>query len=135
MIHTGFDSGKPSFGSLLGISYYLSKEEWGNLIRTISSFACEGSSICFDYPLAEDGAESQRNRALAAAAGEPMKAKYLYDEMEALLSKEGFLIYEHMNADEATEAFFREYNLKNAERSMTAPEGVGYCLAVKNFAG
>jgi hypothetical protein len=55
--------------------------------------------------------------------------------MEALLSKEGFLIYEHMNAAEATEAFFREYNQKNAERSMTAPEGVGYCLAVKNFAG
>ena len=35
------------------------------------------------------------------------------------------------NAAEATEAFFREYNQKNAERSMTAPEGVGYCLAVK----
>ena len=132
LIHRGFDSGKPSFGSLLGISYYLSKEEWGHLIGTISSFACEGSSICFDYPLAESGAESRRNRELAAAAGEPMKAKYSYDEMEALLSEEGFLIYEHMNAAEATEAFFREYNHKNAEHSMRAPEGVGYCLAVKN---
>ena len=131
LINRDFDSGKPSFGSLLGISYYLSKEEWGHLIGTISSFACEGSSICFDYPLAEDGAESQRNRALAAAAGEPMKAKYSYGEMEALLSEAGFLVYEHMNAAEATEAFFREYNQKNAEHRMTAPEGVGYCLAVK----
>lgn len=51
--------------------------------------------------------------------------------MEALLSKAGFLIYEHMNAAEATEAFFREYNNKNAEHVMEAPEGVGYCLAVK----
>ena len=42
-----------------------------------------------------------------------------------------FLIYEHMNAAEAMEAFFREYNQKNAEHMMTAPEGVGYCLAVK----
>ena len=131
LTHRGFDSGKPSFGSLLGISYYLSEEEWGHLIGTISSFACEGSAICFDYPLAEDGAESQRNRALAAAAGEPMKAKYSYGEMEALLSEAGFLIYEHMNAAEATEAFFREYNQKNAEHRMTAPDGVGYCLAVK----
>ena len=131
LIHRGFDSGKPSFGSLLGISYYLSKEEWGHLIGMISSFACEGASICFDYPLAEDGAESRRNRELAAAAGEPMKAQYSYDEMEALLSKAGFLIYEHMNAAEATETFFREYNHKNVEHSMTAPEGVGYCLAVK----
>ena len=116
---------------MLGISYYLSKEEWRHLIGTISSFACEGSSICFDYPLAEDGAESQRNRALAAAAGEPMKAKYSYDEMEALLSKAGFLFYEHMDASEATEAFFQKYNHKNSEHMMTAPEGVVYCFAVK----
>ena len=131
LIHTGFDSGKPSFGSLLGISYYLSKEEWKRLVGTISSFACEGSSICFDYPLTESGSESHRNRELAAAAGEPMKAKYSYSEMEALLSEAGFLIYEHMNAAEATKAFFQEYNHKNAEHVMTAPEGVGYCLAVK----
>jgi hypothetical protein len=52
-----------------------------------------------------------------------------------LLSEEGFLIYEHMNAAEATEAFFREYNNKNTEHVMSAPEGVGYCIAVKNFAG
>ena len=131
LINRGFDCSKPSFGSLLGISYYLSKKEWGHLIGTISSFTCEGSSICFDYPLIEDGAESQRNRTLAAAAGEPMKAKYSYDEMEAFLSEERFLIYEHMNAAEVTEAFFREYNQKNAEHMMTALEGVGYCLAVK----
>ena len=131
LFNRGFDYNKPSFGSLLGISYYLSKEEWGCLIGAISSAACEGTAICFDYPLAEGGAESRRNRELAAAAGEAMKAKYFYDEMEGLLSEEGFLICEHMNAAEATEAFFREYNYKNAERSMTAPEGVGYCLAVK----
>ena len=135
LFNRGFDCNEPSFGSLLGISYYLSKEEWGCLMGAISSAACEGSAICFDYPIAKGGAESRRSRELAAAAGEPMKAKYLYDEMEALLSKEGFLIYEHVNAAEATEAFFREYNQKNAERSMTASEGVGYCLAVKNFAG
>ena len=59
------------------------------------------------------------------------KFGYSYDEMEAFLSEKGFLIYEHKNAAEATEAFFREYNQKNAEHVMTAPEGVGYCLAVK----
>ena len=56
---------------------------------------------------------------------------YHYGEMEASLAKAGFLIYEHMNAAEATEAFFREYNQKNAEHMMTAPEGVVYCFAVK----
>jgi hypothetical protein len=60
-----------------------------------------------------------------------MKAKYTYDEMESLLSEAGFVIYEHMNADEATKDFFREYNNINTEHVMSAPEGVGYCLAVK----
>ena len=47
-----------------------------------------------------------------------------YEEMEALLSNAGFLIYEHMDADEATDAFLKE-------SGMTAPAGVGYCLAVR----
>ena len=53
-----------------------------------------------------------------------MKARYSYGEMETLLSRAGFLIYDHMDADEATEAFFKDSD-------MTAPAGVGYCLAVR----
>ena len=124
LIQAGFDLKKTSFGTLLGISYYLSKQDFKNLIAAIASIFCEGSSICFDYPVSEAGAESQRNRELAAAAGEMMKAKYSYEEMEALLSNAGFLIYEHMDADEATDAFLKE-------NGMTAPAGVGYCLAVR----
>ena len=124
LIHAGFDAKKASFGTLLGISYYLSRQDFRNLVAAIASISCEGSSICFDYPVSEAGAESQRNRELAAAAGEMMKAKYSYEEMEALLSNAGFLIYEHMDAGEATDAFLKE-------SGMTAPAGVGYCLAVK----
>ena len=131
LVRAGFDAEKPSFGSLLGISYYLSKEEFTRLIGAIASISCEGASVCFDYPLPEGGAESRRGRELAAAAGEAMKAQYTYDELEALLSDAGFLIYEHMNADEATDAFFRDYNRCSPGHSMAAPEGVGYCLAVK----
>ena len=131
LMQAGFDVEKVSFGSLLGISYYLSKKDFINLIETISSIVCEGSSICFDYPHVEDGTESQRNRELAAAAGEPMKAKYSYSELETMLSEAGFLIYEHMSATEATEAFFMEYNCSNPKHNMAAPDGVGYCLAVK----
>ncbi|MBR6705322.1 MAG: class I SAM-dependent methyltransferase [Clostridia bacterium] len=124
LIQAGFNPKKTSFGSLLGISYYLSRQDFKNLIAAIASISCEGSSICFDYPVSEAGAESQRNRELAAAAGEMMKAKYSYEEMEALLSNTGFLIYEHMDAGEATDAFLKE-------SGMTAPAGVGYCLAVR----
>lgn len=124
LLQAGFDPKKASFGSLLGISYYLSRQDFKSLVAAIASISCDGSSICFDYPVSEDSAESQRNRELAAAAGEMMKAKYSYKEMEALLTNAGFLIYEHMDAGEATDAFLKE-------SGMTAPAGVGYCLAVR----
>ena len=44
-----------------------------------------------------------------------------------LFSKKGYEganIYEHMDADEATDVFLKE-------SGMTAPAGVGYCLAVR----
>ncbi len=131
LLKEGFCTEKRSFGSLLGISYYLTSEEFQSLIGNIAAIWSKGSSVCFDYPIAEDGAESIRNRELAAAAGEQMKSKYTCDELETLLSEHGFLIYEHLNADEATDAFFRNYNRNNTEHCMTAPKGVGYCLAVK----
>ena len=131
LVNAGFHAERQFFGSLLGISYYLSKNEFRKLIAAISSISCAGSAICFDYPQSSDGTESRRNRELAAAAGEQMKAQYSYDELEELLSKAGFLVYEHLNADEATESFFQEYNRSNMEHCMAAPEGVEYCLAVK----
>ena len=51
-------------------------------------------------------------------------AKKEYEEIEALLSNAGFLIYEHLDAGEATNAFLKD-------SGMTAPAGVGYCLAVR----
>lgn len=131
LLRAGFDANRAAFASLLGISYYLTKDDFSALIAAISSIFCEGSSVCFDYPMAEDGEESARNRALAEAAREAMRAKYTYAEMEALLSDAGFLIYEHMDSDEATEAFFTAYNRANPDRAMAAPRGVGYLLAVR----
>ena len=137
LISAGFDPDQTAFGSLLGLSYYLTQDGFAQLIGGIASISCAGSSICFDYPLADDDARSQRTRELAEAAGTPMKARYTYVELEALLSKAGFLIYEHMNSDEATDAFFTDYNFDKRkfhlrlDEMMSAPRGVGYCLAVR----
>ena len=131
LVNAGFHAEKQFFESLLGISYYLSKDDFRNLLMEISSISCAGSSICFDYPQSADGTESRRSRELAAAAGEQMKAQYSCNELEKLLSEAGFLEYEHLDAEEATETFFQDYNRSNEKRCMRAPAGVGYCLAVK----
>ena len=60
-----------------------------------------------------------------------MKAEYTYAEMEEMLADSGFLIYEHLDPDEMTEQYFKEYNAHTPEHAMHAPEGVAYLLAVK----
>lgn len=131
----GFQMQEKSFGSLLGISYYLSKDEFRKLVKKISSIFAFGSAICLDYPAAAGGNESEKNRQLANAAGEPMQAKYTYHEMEELLQESGFLLYEHLDEAEMTEQYFSKYNSVTPEHTMSAPKGVHYLLAVKQWNG
>lgn len=127
----GFDRGKESFGSLLGISYYLTKEEFERLLRNISELMAEGSLLCFDYPCTEESRETRTNQALAAAAGEQMQALYAEQEMQSLLERCGFAMAEHLHHQEMTDRYFSAYNAENPEHRMAAPVGVGYVLAVK----
>lgn len=131
IIDSNYDKNQISFGSLLGISYYLTKEEFSNMIQSISSILCNGSSIVLDYPTYEDSKGTQTNEKLANKANEKMKSKYSYKEIEDILSENGLLIYEHLNNEEMTNNYFEKYNILNPNTKMIAPKGVGYCLAVK----
>lgn len=131
IINSNYDKNKISFSSLLGISYYLTKEEFSNMIQNISNIICDGSSIVFDYPTYEDSNEIKINELLASGANEEMKSKYSYKEIEDILSKSGLLIYEHLNSDEMTNNYFYNYNTINPNNKIKAPKGVCYCLAVK----
>lgn len=84
-----------------------------------------------DYPQVEDGEESRKNRKLAKAAKEGMKAKYKKQEIEEILNKHDFLVYEHLDDKEMTNQYFTQYNEKNTNCEIKAPKGVGYLLAVK----
>lgn len=125
----GYEASEMSFSSLLGISYYLTKEQFEKLLEGVAAAACSASLICFDYPLDEAGDESIRNEQLAAAAGEKMQAKYSGGEIGRLLDKLGFEVVEHLDESSMTEKYFSEYNMAQPEHRMKAPEGVGYCLA------
>lgn len=131
-----FDESKISFCSLLGISYYLTKQVFSEMIEIISSFVPKGSSIVFDYPdedtyTEKAGIRAKKQAAMAGAANEKMLASYSYVEMEKLLAYNDFLIYEHLTPNEITEQYFRKYNQANPEHPMTAFDNVNYCLAVK----
>ena len=57
-----------SYGSLLGISYYLEKDEWKKLIRLVAGIMPAGSAICFDFPSTDESKETKVNKTLASGA-------------------------------------------------------------------
>src|SRR5690606_31018220 len=111
---SAFEKNKISFCSLLGISYYLSKLAFAQMINIISSIVPKGISIVFDYPdentyTSKAGERVKKQTAMAGAANEKMLASYSYEELEQLLGDSNFLIYEHLIPREITEQYFRKY--------------------------
>lgn len=49
----------------------------------------------------------------------------------SVLDKHGFKIEEHLDENDMTYRYFREYNHANPMHQMNAPVGVGYVYAVK----
>ncbi|MFJ8524064.1 class I SAM-dependent methyltransferase [Bacillus cereus] len=131
LVNEGFEN-KKTFFSLLGVSYYLAKEELASLIECLFEMVPEGSSIVFDYPdenlFTEKGLSNRVENMvkMAAVGGEPMKSCYSYREMEALLEKSGLLIYEHLSPKDINTLYFEGRN-----DYLKAFETVQYMHAVK----
>lgn len=131
ILESDYDKNVISFNSLLGISYYLTTDEFKDMIKNISSIIKDGSSIVFDYPTYDDSETSKCNESLAKESNNEMKSKYTYNDIEKILSDNGLYIYEHLNHKKMTENYFKIFNHMNPDDKMYAPMGVNYCLAVK----
>lgn len=132
-----FNPNKISFCSLLGISYYLTKPVFQNLISSISDIVPKGSSMVFDYPdedtyTLKAGERAKKQAAMAMRANEKMLASYSSTEIEKTLQASNFSIQEHLVPEEITRQYFQKYNDANPEHAMTAFDNVNYCLAIKN---
>ena len=132
LIAAGFDSSVKSFFSWLGVTYYLSAEAIDTMISALSSLCADGSSLVFDYPDENffDAPEKrvQNTIMMAKAGGEPMQSAFSYAELEKLLEKHGFLIYELLTPDD-----IQRDVLDKARVDMKAFEHVNYCLAVRKM--
>lgn len=132
LIDEGFESNKKTFFSLLGVSYYLTKEEIASLIDTLFAKVPSGSSIVFDYAdeklFEEKGIYNRVENMvkMAAASGESMKSCFSYDEMEKMLEKSGLLIYEHLTPAKINKLYF-----ENRTDYLTAFETIHYLHVVK----
>lgn len=131
LVNEGFEN-KKTFFSLLGVTYYLTKEKLSSLIENLFEMVPEGSSIVFDYPdenlFTEKGLSNRVENMvkMAAVGGETMKSCFSYTEMEALLEKAGLLIYEHLSPEDINKLYFEGRN-----DYLKAFETVHYVHAVK----
>ena len=130
LIAAGFDPSAKSFFSWLGVTYYLSAEAIDTMLSALSSLCADGSSLVFDYPDENffDAPEKrvQNTIMMAKAGGEPMQSAFSYSELEKLLEKHGFLIYELLTPDDIQRDI-----IDKAGADMEAFEHVNYCLAVR----
>lgn len=130
LLAAGFDPTAKSFFSWLGVTYYLSAEAIGKMLAALASLCADGSSLVFDYP-DENFFEAPERRVqntimIAKAGGEPMQSAFSYAELEALLERHGFLIYDLLTPDDIQRDI-----IDRAGAEMKAFEHVRYCLAVR----
>lgn len=109
LISEGFNPYKASFVLACDLVFLLERDEFINVVQSLSRLMTEGSSFVFSYP----------------------ESEYEPFELEVLLSTYGFRVYEHLDAAEAEEQLFYRYNLINSKRKIVPPEGINYCLAVR----
>lgn len=130
MIAAGFDPAAKSFFSWLGVTYYLSAEAIDAMLSSLSELCADGSTLVFDYPDENffDAPEKrvQNTIMMAKAGGEPMQSAFSYSELEKLLEKHGFLIYELLTPDDIQRDI-----IDKAGADLKAFEHVNYCLAVR----
>lgn len=127
LLKNGFDPGKKTLFSCLGLFYYLSKEEISAFFKSVASFAKDKSSVIFDFPdshfFTSENVRTRETSALALSSSNPMKCALSYLELEKLLSDAGFLIYEFLPPDDINSRCFSGTRL-------SAIPHVNFCRAV-----
>ena len=130
LIVAGFDPSVKAFFSWLGVTYYLSVEAIDTMLSALSELCADGSTLVFDYPDENffDAPEKrvQNTIMMAEAGGETMQSAFSYAELEMLLDKHGFLIYELLTPDDIQRDIINKVGA-----DMKAFEHVNYCLAVR----
>ena len=133
LVSAGFDLSKKTVFSLLGVTYYLTKDVFQQLIHAFFKDLPKGSSIIFDFAdehlFSEAGIFNrvQNMVQMAQASGEPMKFASAPSDIEKLLANEQLLIYEHLSPQDIQNQYF-----SNRDDHLQAFETIHYIHAVKN---
>lgn len=131
LLQSSYQEDQLSISSMLGLSYYLTKDEFKKMLEQLSKHLLKGSRLVFDYPCIQESKETKVNEMLAKEANESMKAKYGFDELKEILNQCHLTIIQHENHQTITEKYISNYNAYYTDEPIKAPEGVCYCVVEK----
>lgn len=119
LLAAGFDINKPTFFSILGVTYYLTLDVFTNTINQIAELSALGSEIVFDYPMrtGEFPHRVSKLEQITEELGEVMRGGYDYNEVSRALYSLGFQIDTYMPPEKIQREYFedREDGLKAFE--------------------
>lgn len=131
LLQSDYQETQLSISSMLGLSYYLTKDEFKKMLEQFSKHLLKGSRLVFDYPSIQESKETKINEMLAKEADESMKAKYSFAELKEILNQCHLTIIQHENHQTVTEKYISNYNAYYKDDPIKAPEGVCYCVVEK----
>lgn len=130
LLESSYQENQLSVCSLLGLSYYLTHDQFKRLLKEISKHMIKGSRLVFDYPSYQESDETRKSEVLAKEANETMRAKYSFEQLKEILDLCHLKIVRHDDYRITLDSLIH-YNEYYKDNPIIAPKGVCYCVAEK----
>lgn len=130
LLESTYQENQLSVCSLLGLSYYLTHDQFKRLLKEISKHMIKGSRLVYDYPSYQESYETRKSEVLAKEANETMRAKYSFEQLKEILDLCHLKIVRHDDYRITLDSLIH-YNEYYKDNPIIAPKGVCYCVAEK----
>ena len=130
LLESSYQENQLSVCSLLGLSYYLTHDQFKRLLKEISKDMIKGSRRVFDYPSYQESDETRKSEALAKEANETMRAKYSFEQLKEIFDLCHLKVIKHDDYRITLDSFIH-YNEYYKDNPIIAPKGVCYCVVEK----
>ena len=130
LLESTYQENQLSVCSLLGLSYYLTHDQFKRLLKEISKHMIKGSRLVYDYPSYQESDETRKSEVLAKEANETMRAKYSFEQLKEILDLCHLKIVRNDDYRITLDSLIH-YNEYYKDNPIIAPKGVCYCVAEK----
>lgn len=119
-----------AYVTLLGISYYMTVDEFKRTLKQIHQMIPVGSSVIFDYSNEEFDPRFMMQIKMAEQLSEPMQLFMDQRTLEEICDECGFLLYDHMNHKMIEDMFYTKYN--SQYKKVKPFSNINICCIVKD---